>query len=79
MDALDALAPDVPDRERPERDEAAEWLQDQLKDGAVAVKELKKEAIAAGVAWRTLERAKVSAGVRARKRGIAGWIWELDP
>ncbi len=36
-----------------------------------------EEAAAAGVAWRTLERAKASAGVRARKRGMSGWIWEL--
>lgn len=78
IDAQDALAPDVPDRERPERDEAVEWLRDQLGNGPVTVKDLKKEAIAAGVAWRTLERAKVSAGVRARKRGMGGWIWEVN-
>ena len=79
IDAQDALAPDVPDRDRPERDEAEEWLRDQLKGGPVAVKDLEKEARAAGIAWRTLERAKGSAGARARKRGIAGWIWELNP
>jgi hypothetical protein len=79
IDVQDALAPDVPDRERPERDEAAQWLHDQLTGNSMTVKELKKEAIAAGVAWRTLERAKSSAGVRARKRGIGGvWIWELN-
>lgn len=78
IDIHDALAPDVPDREQPERDEATEWLRDRLENGPVPVKELKKEAIAAGVTWRTLERAKSSAGVRARKRGMGGWIWELN-
>lgn len=76
VDAHEALAPDVPDRERPERDEAEQWLVDQLKSGPVPVKELKKEAGAAGIAWRTLERAKGTAGVRARKRGMGGWFWE---
>ena len=79
IDAQDALAPEAPDRERPERDEAEEWLSDQLKNGPVPVPDLKKEAAVAGVAWRTLVRAKASAGVRARKRGMGGgWIWERN-
>ncbi len=80
IDIHDALAPDVPDRERPAHDEAEQWLLDQLERGPVAVKDLEKEARAAGVAWKTVQRAKASAGVRSRKRGMGGgWIWELTP
>lgn len=62
-----------------QKDTAAEWLRLVLADGPMLVDDLKKEAAAAGVAWRTLERAKKQVGVIARRSGFSGpWEWLLS-
>ena len=56
--------------------DAVTFLHSVLSAGARSVKDLKEEAKAAGIAWRTLERAKRRAGVEARKNGMSGgWEW----
>jgi hypothetical protein len=73
--ANEALAPA---EERSERDEAAEWIQDQLAHGPRPVKELQSEANAAGLGWDTVKKAKAKVGVKSTKRGFSGgWAWAL--
>jgi putative DNA primase/helicase len=56
--------------------DAVRFLHVVLEMGARSVRDLKTEAAAAGIAWRTLERAKRRAGVEARKNGMnGGWEW----
>lgn len=63
---------------RTERDEAADWLKDALKDNPVPVKDLEKQAKAAGHIWVTVKRAKQQLGVKAEKEGFQGeWTWRL--
>lgn len=60
------------------RDAATDWLADLLKDGPVAVDEIKKQAKDAGLAWRTIRRANEVLGIVPRKRTFAGgWEWAL--
>lgn len=67
----------------PQRDEAAEVLRSILGDGPLPVAEVQRQAAEAGIASRTLERAKKNLGVRAaRDRDeITGqtrqWVWHL--
>ena len=56
-------------------DDATSWLRTSLDSGPLAVSELRAEADAAGIAFRTLKRAKCVLGVRSVKRG-ASWFWE---
>lgn len=66
------------DDERSEQDDAERFLQDLLASGPVSTKQIKADASGAGYAWRTIERAKKSLGVDARKRGMKeGWVWQL--
>jgi putative DNA primase/helicase len=58
------------------RTEAREFLLSELAAGPVATKALRGSAEDAGVSWRSLERVKDSAGVRARKLGPV-WGWEI--
>jgi putative DNA primase/helicase len=63
-----------------ERDDAVVFLESLLADGPVAVKTIKADAMGAGHAWRTIERAKKKAGVIAQKAGLKeGWFWTLNP
>lgn len=56
--------------------DAVGFLHSVLAMGARSVNDLKVEAKAAGIAWRTLERAKKKASVAARKNGMStGWEW----
>jgi hypothetical protein len=55
-------------------DEAKEFLEDILMEGPVKCKEIKEEAKAAGISWRTVERAKENLGFKAIKVGTA-WYW----
>jgi AAA domain-containing protein/bifunctional DNA primase/polymerase-like protein len=74
-------SPDDAD-DRTERDEAAEWLRAYLTDngGEAAPGDAKKAAREAGIAIRTLERARVRAGVRLRRGGFpAKTLWVLEP
>lgn len=64
----------------PARDEAVTFLRDLLSDGPVSAREIKAHASEAGIAWRTVERAKERALVRTRRRQdehgrILGWEW----
>jgi putative DNA primase/helicase len=63
-----------------EREDAVVFLESLLADGPVAVKTIKADAMGAGHAWRTIERAKKKAGVVAQKAGLKeGWFWALSP
>ena len=66
------------------RDDAAGWLADALAGAEVPVREIRREATAAGLSWRTVERAKAELGVVAEavgktdgSRGAAYWTWRL--
>ncbi len=72
------LAPEPEAEEATVLEEAKRFLTDALSEGPVEVKVLQKETKAAGLAWRTVERAKTALGVKAVKLGFdAGWGWEL--
>lgn len=58
------------------RSEARDFLTAELADGPIATTDLKGRADDAGIAWRTVERAKTQLGIRARKNGT-GWRWEI--
>lgn len=78
LSADEAMAPERPGPEPNDRREAADWLRMVLADGPVLVKELKTQARDAGLAWRTVRRAKEEIGAQARKQAYAkGWVWEL--
>lgn len=77
-DALLAI-PSSPE-ERTALDEAKKFLKDLLANGPVETKGVQKEAKAAGIAERTLDRAKETLRVKAQKRNFAGgWEWVLPP
>lgn len=59
------------------QEEASDWLSDELKHGPRSAKELKAEANKAGIAWRTVERAKAGLGIRSQKT-ITGWVWAMS-
>ncbi len=64
------------------RDDAAQWLTEMLGNRSVPVKAIKAEASAAGVSWRTIERAKAELGVIAERMssgntGGGHWEWRL--
>jgi hypothetical protein len=64
----------------PTRDAAVTFLRELLADGPVAAKEVQKAAREAGIAWRTVERAKERAVARTRAAHsdtgvIKGWEW----
>jgi hypothetical protein len=65
------------------RDEAADFLRDELADGPVEADQVKRDADAVGVNQRTLRRARESMGVKVRRQGETGrkgggrWLWQL--
>ena len=60
------------------RDEACQWLRDELANGPRPPKQLKAEATKAGISWRTVERAKSELAVKSEKTGYDGeWRWHL--
>lgn len=63
------------------RDEAVAFLEDLLGAGPVAAKVARTEAKEAGIAARTLDRAKKTLGVESVKLGAPGesgrWVWTL--
>jgi putative DNA primase/helicase len=66
--------------ERSEQDEAKDWLVDYLKaeGGRAFAREVKKAARDAGIAERTLTRARQRARVTTRRAGFgAGFVWDL--
>lgn len=57
---------------------AAAFLEAALATGPVSTSVLFERADEAGIARRTLERAKRQRGIGSRKLGVeAGWVWEL--
>ena len=57
--------------------EAKEFLQEELRVGRKASKELKREATAAGISNSTLERAKQNLKIKSEKDKFAGkWYWK---
>jgi RecA-family ATPase len=68
-------------KDTPERDAAAEWLEDVLADGPLPAKELQKLADQAGHAWATVKRAKDGVARSVRERNADGstgqWLWRL--
>lgn len=72
-----ALQPEAVD-EKSERLEAMDWLRERLSEGSVSPREIKADANSAGIAWRTVRRAKDSLGVTSEKEGFkGGWRWQL--
>jgi putative DNA primase/helicase len=62
------------------RNEAVEWLRDLLSAGPVPVTTMYAEARAAGLAWRTIQRAASALRVMSSRIGYGsdgGWQWSL--
>lgn len=80
IDINEALSAETDDT-RSERDEAVEWLQIELADGPVLVRELQKLAKQAGHSWSTVKRARSELEVTSKKVAMqGGWRWHLpDP
>jgi len=66
------------DEERGAKTDAMDVLRTILADGPKSAADVKREAAQAGVAERTLRRAKDTLGVTVRKDGYQGqWLWDL--
>jgi putative DNA primase/helicase len=66
------------DETRSAKGSAKSWLRDQLSDGPRSSKEIESAAEVAGMAWRTVERAKSELGVVSKKTSQRGcWEWSL--
>jgi putative DNA primase/helicase len=80
--AAEIMAAQMEDRESAgAREQAEEWLRDTLSGGPMPSKAIVREAREAGIAPRTLDRAKASLGVEAARHGGIGaagsWCWFL--
>lgn len=67
--------------QRTEQNEAAAWLRDLLGEGGLPAAQVRQSAVRAGLAWRTLHRARRAAGVVSTRQGFgtkATYIWSLD-
>lgn len=72
------LAAPESDEDRSALAEAADFLEDALATGPMLAKTVKAQAKDAGIAERTLDRAKKRAGVKSKKDGADGpWLWTL--
>lgn len=79
-DACELSADDLVDprtkRSSERSSQAKALLTSALQSGALPVETLREMATAAGIGWRTLERAKSDLGYCARQRlGHRGWVW----
>lgn len=54
---------------------ATAWLLEVLAERPLRASEIRSRAAQAGIAWRTLQRARVAAGVEARRLGDGVGIW----
>ena len=78
--AASLLAVPTDEGERSAIDEAKDFLREFLAQGDKPFRAVQSEAKAAGVSVRTLERAKASLGIRARKASFdTGWVWGIPP
>lgn len=74
----DAVLEPEPAEARSERLEAMDWLMDRLSRGPVSSEHIKADARAAGLAWRTVRRAKDALGCHSKKESFeGGWSWRL--
>ena len=65
-----------------QRDQAREWLLNEIAEGGTLVEELRTSAREAGYSWRTVERARATvSAIKARRVGgrTGSWMWVLDP
>ena len=77
LSASQILRPPVDEEEKSALSEAKEFLQDELRDGPMAAKQVKKNARDADIAERTLKRAKQELRVGSKKEGDGSWTWSL--
>lgn len=83
LSAAALLADPVDDEERDALTEAQAFLGEVLAGGPVPAKEVQEEAQAAGIAKRTLDRARKALGVESIRKGEVGkrgggtWLWSL--
>ncbi|MCC7364830.1 MAG: AAA family ATPase [Dehalococcoidia bacterium] len=79
--ATDLLRPPTSEQDHTARGDAEQWLLDALCSGPVAAKDLQQQAGEAGIAQRTLQRAKRSLRVTSTREGNVGesgrWVWGL--
>ncbi len=74
----DSLFAPTEDTEGGQMGDAKAFLRDVLSDGPVAANDAKEAAKEAGIAGRTLERAKKALGVISKKQGFdGGFVWSL--
>ena len=71
------LCAPVDEEERSALDEAVEFLVDELSTHPVTAKKVQKDARDAGIAERTLYRAKRKRGVRSERESDGSWTWVL--
>lgn len=69
LTAEQLMAQPATDEERSLREEAADWLHEQLQSGPMLTKDLKTAAARDGFSWRTIERAKTDLGIKGRRSG----------
>jgi hypothetical protein len=72
LNAAALLSAPTDPEERSAGQEAQDFLRDILSGGPRAAADVRKQANEAGVAWRTVERAKATLGVQAKRKGEAG-------
>lgn len=84
LDAAALLSAPTDHEERSALSEAQEFLREVLADGPVLAKDAQEEARGAGIAERTMKRARSSLGVVAERKGEPGqqgggrWYWRLS-
>jgi hypothetical protein len=79
LTADEILTVAAPGEKKTDLDDAKDFLKSVLGDGPLPSTEIVKQAGAAGIAERTLWRAKGALKVRARKGSFGGnWSWNLD-
>lgn len=64
--------------DRDDRTAAEDWLGRMLDEGTNGARDLQREAREAGMGWRSIERAKDSMGIVARRSGFGAggkWVW----
>ena len=63
---------------RSEKSEAIEFLQNVLANGPLPAKDVKQEAIEAGISAKSLRTAREALGIKPTKTGFeGGWVWSL--
>jgi hypothetical protein len=77
LNASQILRAPVDEEEKSALSEAKEFLLDELGDGPMAAKQVKKNAREADIAERTLKRAKADLRVRSDKEADGSWTWSL--